>query len=84
MSSPSSPLRPGPLPCVHCGAAATHFRTVVAAWRGFGVVRLSDGAVVPLVPGRQLPLCPECAGAFDPRCAIHWSSPRWVVPLAAL
>ena len=32
-----------------------------------------------LIPGRDVPLCLECAGIFDPRCVVRWNAPLWVV-----
>src|SRR5947209_5449115 len=79
MDWPSHRLRLAVCPCAHCGTPATYCRAVAGVWRDFGIARSSDGSVVPLVPGQQVLLCEECAGAFDPRCTLPWNAPLWVV-----
>jgi hypothetical protein len=75
------PVRPSDQPCLRCGVPASYFRVPNTIWRGSGVVRRADGAVVPLDPRQAIPLCVECAAEFDPRSRIPWNAPLWVVPL---
>jgi hypothetical protein len=71
-------------PCVRCGATATYFRAAAETWREFAIVRRANGVVLPLIPGREVPLCLECAAPFDPRCVRPWDAPPWVVRISGL
>jgi hypothetical protein len=81
MESHPPPVPPPTRACLRCSSPATYFRAAAGVWRGFGIVRRADGAVVPLVPGREVPLCEDCGEAFDPRCVLIWDAPSWVVPV---
>ncbi len=83
MESPVPSMSPADRPCLHCGAPSTYCRAAASVWRNFRIVRQRDGAVVALDPGREVPLCVECAEVFDPRCALWWNAPLWVLPLSA-
>jgi hypothetical protein len=65
--------------CLRCKGPAAYFRAAAGVWQGLAITSQGDGAVTPLVPGRVVPLCEECADHFDPRSALPWNAPSWVV-----